>query len=184
MALIAILFIIWFIFLFIYPKRTLTIGFVAVGIGALLLYIFLAVLASYSNSNQPNSTGTYLASQTKINANQVVITNPGLKDNYGSYVLTGEIQNNSDYELSGLYLIIKAYDCPTNNITPDCLTIGEDDNVYVSVNIPAGQVRQINGTNSGGYVTSTNFVNVNLSNMPTVKNQFMWSYQITRAINI
>lgn len=145
------------IFWFVFPpfrKFILVIGglFILI-IGGFILY------SSYQES----------ASKSLIPASQVQLTNLRLgTDSIGSKELYGEVQNNSDKELLDVYLKLTAYDCPESSITPSCSTIGQDDYVsVVSGVIPPHQVRAI----SGAYVS--------FYNLPTVKGNFLWSYEIT-----
>ena len=114
---------------------------------------------------------TYLIernAKSMISADQVEMTELKLWAQYASsWSISGKIKNNSAHILDGLTMKITAYDCPTNLVTPECETIGEDPEVYVSVTVPSGQVRQLDR----GYIS--------LNNMPTVKNTFLWTYELT-----
>ena len=109
------------------------------------------------------------ASKSLIPRSQIQLKNLRLgTDNIGEKELYGEVQNNSDKELLDIYLKITAYDCPESSITPSCTTIGQDDSVSVVQGvIPPHQVRAI----SGAFVS--------FYNMPSVKGNFLWSYEIT-----
>ena len=91
------------------------------------------------------------------------------------YLSSPQVKNNSDHELTGMNMTVTAYDCPTSSITSNCETIGQDTNVDIYIDVPAHQVRAMNSNN--GYVT--NGGSVSLYNMPRLKGQFLWSYDVT-----
>lgn len=150
---IALTIVFWFIFP---PFRK----FILV-VGGLFVLLIVGLIL---NSNYQES-----ASKSLIPTSQIQLTNLRLvNDNIGEKELYGEVRNNSDKELLDVYLKITAYDCPESSITPSCTTIGQDDSVSaVSGIIPPHQVRVI----SGAFVS--------FYNMPSVKGNFLWSYEIT-----
>ena len=101
-----------------------------------------------------------------INVDQLELTDLTLGQQYSSWGITGKIKNNSSYILEYLILKVTAYDCPTDVIDVNCEIVGEDDGVHLSVTVPPGQLRKI----GSGYVS--------FFNMPTVKNKFVWSYEV------
>jgi hypothetical protein len=126
--------------------------------------LIVLVIAWFIFSSQHNEE----VAKTLISKDQIEINNLRLGQQYSSsYQLTGEAKNNSSHELTGITFTVKAFDCPSNVITSDCTVIGQDNNVYVYIDIPSNQVRQIDSA----YVS--------LSNMPQVKGQFLWSYEIS-----
>jgi len=88
------------------------------------------------------------------------------RGDYSSDDLFGEVSNNSEYDLTGIYISVKAYDCPEKSITADCRVIGEDANVKLSVNVPPRQSRAIRETS------------VYLGNMPAIRGNFLWTFDI------
>ncbi len=114
----------------------------------------------YSDNHQQQ------VAKTLIPINQIQLTNVRLgQGNFRE--LSGEARNNSSYELTGINLVVKAFDCPTDSITADCVTIGQDNNVSIYIDVPPNQVRGI----SSAYVS--------LNDMPPIKGRFLWSYDIT-----
>ncbi len=146
---------IFIVFWFVFPpfrKFALIVG------GIIVLGILLLIF--WSDQQQQ-------AAKSLIPTNQIAISNLQLGQQYGSYALSGEVTNNSDHELTGITLDVKAYDCPGSSITSNCTTIGEDQSAYFFTNIPSGQERSI----------SDSFVS--FGDMPPVQGQFLWSYTIT-----
>jgi hypothetical protein len=104
-------------------------------------------------------------SKSLISPDDIELKNLSLRSLNDSYLLYGEIKNNSEYNLTSITLEFTAYDCPTDEITPDCEIIGEDE-VYSFVIVPAGQVREIDGAYLSFY------------NMPTVKGSFQLEHKV------
>jgi len=129
-------------------------------LGGLLIIIVVGLLLIWASDSHSESVAKSL-----IPFNQVQINGIRLINNYGSYHAYGEVKNLSKYELTGLTLMIKAYDCPSMNITADCEVIGQDGNVSPFINIPSGQTRSFDAY-------------VSLANMPEVRGNFVWSYDI------
>lgn len=123
--------------------------------------IVLVIIGFILNSKHEESV-----SKSLIPISQVQLNNLHLVQEYSSYMLTGEVKNNSSYDLFDVYLKVAAYDCPESSITHSCTTIGQDNNVSISVNIPPNQVRAID------------HAYVSLYSMPKVKGTFLWSYEI------
>ncbi len=145
-------------------------GKFAIGIGILIILAIAYFIFSSQHEQEVR--------KTLINKDQIELT--GLTLRTGSisnyyYLSAPAIKNNSSHELTGMTMVVKAYDCPGSSITPECSVIGEDNNVDIYVDVPAGQTRAIN--NDGGYVT--NGGSVSLNNMPRVNGQFLWSYDIS-----
>ena len=136
--------------------------FSLVCIGIIIL-VFVIIISS-SNHKQE-------IAKSLISIDQIQLTNLTLNKSSMSYQLSGQVKNNSNYELEDITLAVTAYDCPTNTITSDCITIGQDNNVSTYVNIPSNQVRALNDVTY-----------VNLDNMPPVKGMFLWSYKIVGTI--
>ncbi len=64
----------------------------------------------------------------------------------GSYQIIGVVKNlSTKHTLSSIGFAVTAYDCPTDEVNDGCETIGEDD-AYVSVNAPPGQMRSFEGS--------------------------------------
>lgn len=150
---IALIIVFWFVFP---PFRVFILivgGILVVGIIVILLW----------------TGGEQQAAASLISPSQIVFNNVRLSQQNGFYNLTGAVQNNSSHELTGVTLDVKAYDCPTNTITSDCATIGEDTNVDILITVPAGQIREI--TNDDDFVS--------LYDMPPIRNIFLWNYSIT-----
>lgn len=131
----------------------------ALVVGGLIVLVIVGFIL-YSNHQESVSKSLILISQVQLN-------NLRLGQEYSSYKLTGEVKNNSSHDLFDVYLKVTAYDCPESSITPSCITIGQDDNVNISVNVPPNQVRAID------------YAYVSLYSMPKVKGTFLWSYEIT-----
>jgi len=140
----------------------------AIGIAVLIVLVIAYFIFSSQHDQEVR--------KTLITKDQIELTNLNLKtgsiSNY--YYLTAGIKNNSTHELTGINLTVKAYDCPGTSITSNCEIIGQDDNVDISVDVPANQVRAINSDNY-----AVNGGSVSLDSMPRVKGQFLWSYDIT-----
>lgn len=160
MALLIVIFIFICIFIFLLCKFPI---FRVVG-GILALVIAITI----SNSN-----AKFKESKSLIPANQIEISNLNLKKlDDGNYYLTGEVKNNSAYELQEITFAVKAYDCPRSTIMSDCVVVGEDDNASAyNLDVPPGQVR------------SPNYgVSVRLDNMPQIRGNFLWSYDVVQTI--
>jgi hypothetical protein len=99
--------------------------------------------------------------KTLIPSNQIELINLKL----GSYRITGEVKNNSQHTLTGVDLLVKAYDCPSSAITTECITIGED-KVSFFATVPPSQLRAVDSS-------------VYWSNLPSIKGVFLWSYDVT-----
>lgn len=103
-----------------------------------------------------------------IPISQVQLSGLALKHDYSSYSISGEIRNNSNSLLTDITATVKAYDCPENIINSSCTVIGEDDYVnLLTGTVPPNQVRAIDNAYVSFY------------NMPTVKGNFLWAYEIT-----
>lgn len=83
-----------------------------------------------------------------------------------SYSLSGEVKNNSKYDLGSVTLELLAYDCVSDFIDQSCQTIG-DTKVPLFAGAPPNQIRSI----SSSYVS--------FDNMPSVKNNFLWKYEVS-----
>lgn len=103
-----------------------------------------------------------------ISADQLELTDFNLSQTYSSWNIKGQIKNNSSYSLEGITLKVRAYDCPTESTGPGCEIVGEDDDVSMYISVPPGQIRQ----------TDTY---VSLYNMPSIKNHFVWAYDIVEV---
>lgn len=102
-------------------------------------------------------------SKTLITADQLEFREFSSVD--GLNTLSGEVKNNSDYELTSMILEITAFDCPTPEVTADCETVGQDTQ-YVFVDIPPKQVR------------NTGKIFVSFDDMPKIKGTFFWNYSV------
>lgn len=140
--------------------------FVLIGGGIIVLLIVIFFWWTISDSNDKQKVA-----QSLIQPNQIEATNLTMKKGFSLYQLSGEIKNNSSYELTDLTFAIKAYDCPSDTITNDCTIIGQDDDVSTYIDVPPNQVRAINDATY-----------VNLDNMPAVRGNFLWSYSIVKTI--
>ena len=147
-----------FVFILIkYPKFRKV---VLAGIALIVVGIFLYIGNGKLQENR---------SRNLIPFDQVQIDNFRLKRDDSSSKLSGEITNKSAYDLTDVFIKVTAYDCPGDKITKDCRVIGEDDDVDLSVSVPSGQVRAL--SEYGNYVY--------LGNMPPIKGNFYWTYDIT-----
>ena len=140
--------------------------FAFIGGGIVVLIIALIITWSVSDSNQKQKVAKSL-----IPINQIELTNLRLSKGFSLYQLSGEVKNNSAYELQDITLAVKAYDCPGNTITGDCTIVGEDDNVSTYIEVPPNQVRSLNDVTY-----------VNLDNMPSIRGNFLWSYGLVSTI--
>lgn len=131
----------------------------ALVVGGLIVLVIVGFIV-YSNHEES-------VSKSLIQPSQIQLINLRLGQQYSSYQLSGEVKNNSTHTLFDVYLKVTAYDCPTSEITPSCTTIGQDNNVNISVNVPSNQVRAID------------YAYVSLYQMPQVKGTFLWAYEIT-----
>jgi hypothetical protein len=145
------------LFLFLFPafrKIALIAGAIII-----VIIIILIVVNDYQQK----------AAKSLIPISKIQVSNLTLRRDFGdSYVINGEIRNNSNSNLTGLVATVKAYDCPGFTIDSNCIIIGEDDHVNLLLlgNVPSNQVRAIDDT----YVS--------FSNMPAVKGNFLWAYEI------
>ena len=147
-------------------------------ISVLVLIAVVAIIAAASGS-QPKSTAavdnaTTASVETTIPIGQVELTNLQLKKSFIDYDLTGEATNNATVPVSDIDLTVEAYDCPGSAIDSSCTHIGETTAVLIVQGsmlgkIPPGQTREVEDSF------------VNLSGMPPVKGNFIWSYTVTNV---
>src|SRR5450830_312982 len=147
--------VLFIVFWFIFPTFRILVLAVA---GIIVLFVVGFIV----NSNHKESVQKSLIPISQVQLNDIRLTH----DSY-SYELKGEVKNSSAYKLLDIYIKVTAFDCPELSITPTCTTIGQDDNVGISLNIPPNQLRAIN------------YAHVNFSDMPKIKGNFLWSYEIT-----
>jgi Tfp pilus assembly protein PilE len=88
---------------------------------------------------------------TIVPASQIEIRNPSLTPEqfYGSisndFTFAASAKNKSKYKVTALRLNVTALDCPTQDAkATDCDIVGRSVGIF-DANIPAGEVRQING---------------------------------------
>lgn len=124
--------------------------------------IILIIIWFISDSNQKQK-----AAKSLIPLNEVMLSNLKLSKESSLYQLSGEVKNNSPYQLEDITLSVKAYDCPGSTITNDCTIVGEDNDVSNYIVVPPNQVRSLN-----------NATYVNLYNMPPLRGNFLWSYEL------
>jgi Tfp pilus assembly protein PilE len=101
---------------------------------------------------------------TIVPASQIEIRNPSLAPEqfYGSisndFTFAASAKNKSRYKVTALRLNVTALDCPTQDAKiTDCDIVGRSIGTF-DANIPAGEVRQINGKFSMPGVPKTNGV--------------------------
>jgi Tfp pilus assembly protein PilE len=101
---------------------------------------------------------------TIVPASQIEIRNPSLAPDqfYGSisndFTFAASAKNKSKYKVTALRLNVTALDCPTQDAkTTDCDIVGRSTGTF-DANIPAGEVRQINGKFSMPSVPKANGV--------------------------
>lgn len=140
--------------------------FSIVVVGAIVLLAIIIIWWTVSDSNNKQKIAKSL-----IPIDQIELSNLKLNKGFSLYELSGEVKNNSNYELIDITLAVKAYDCPGYTITDECIIVGEDDNVSTYIDVPSGQVRSLN-----------NVTDVNLDNMPPIKGNFLWSYSLVGTI--
>ena len=154
--------------------NTQTKTWVWIGIAVVILIIILS--SSGQNSNTSGQSTNQPVQPQGISISQVQIENLQLgKMSYGlsGYQLTGKVTNNSSTPFQGIDMTIEAYDCPGETINSDCTHIGENKNVLVLVEgnsygeFPPNQVREAQA------------VAVDLSGMPPIQGNFLWSYTVT-----
>ena len=83
------------------------------------------------------------------------------------------VNGSSEFTLTGIDIDVKLYDCATNTTPYDeCFTIGEDDG-YVRITAPPGQLRDFKAT----YL---------FNNLPEVTGVQRWEYTVvgTRALDV
>ena len=136
-----------------------------------IIFILGGILALVIVISISSSNAKFAKSKSLIPANQIEVSNLSLNKGYSLYQLSGELKNNSAYELQDITFAVKAYDCPSSTITNDCTVVGEDDNVSTYIDVPPGQVRSLNDVTY-----------VNLDNMPSIRGTFLWSYNIVGTI--
>jgi hypothetical protein len=101
---------------------------------------------------------------TLIKPSEIALTDVTMdRDGVGS-TLKATVRNTSMHALESLSLHIKAFDCPGQEVSAECDTIG-DQTVSAYVPTPPGQVRSISE-----YVF--------FANMPKARN-FKWTYAVT-----
>ena len=136
-----------------------------------VIFILGGILALVVIISITSSNAKFAKSKSLIPASQIEVSNLRLSKGYSLYQLSGEIKNNSAYELQDITFAVKAYDCPGSTITSDCTVVGEDDAVSTYIDVPSGQVRSLNDVTY-----------VNLDNMPSIRGTFLWSYDIEGTI--
>ncbi|MEX0931849.1 MAG: hypothetical protein WDZ88_03820 [Candidatus Paceibacterota bacterium] len=122
----------------------------------LFVVVVIGLLVYFENNKEFEPT---------ISIDDVEIRNEYLKlREFPYWTFVGEAKNNSSTTVDSLSFKIRAYDCPTDTVGPDCEIIGEEVvNTYVT--IPEGQVRR--------------FVDmVTFTDMPVPKNEFKWAYEL------
>lgn len=142
------------------------------GVGAVILLIVVAFWWIYVSSSNEQKAAESLISPAQLELINLQLFRPS-SGGYGyvtssGYNLTGEIKNNSSHTLTSANVAISAYDCPSDTIDAQCETIGESD-VYLSITVPPHQRRSI--TNETAY----------FNDMPSIKGNFLWSYEITET---
>ena len=112
-------------------------------LGALAL-VALAGLGLYLASRQEEKNRE--ARESKIPHSMVVLEDVQIINEYGSTKLTGTVKNNSADDIDYLTASLELFDCP-NEDTPvnQCLSIGKDDDIYLSVEVPAHSARSFDG---------------------------------------
>jgi len=102
----------------------------------------------------------------RIKPTEIELTDLSMWNSYGtSYQVGGKVRNLSPhYTVSRITLKISAYDCPGDEITPQCDVIG-DQTVSAYLGVPPGQVRSLDEY-------------VYFSNMPASVRNFRWSYYL------
>lgn len=110
------------------------------------------------------------AREHKIPHNMVALEDVRMVTEYGSTKLTGTVKNNSPFDIDYLTASLELFDCPTTETPVDrCLSIGKDDDIYLSVEVPAHSARSFDG-----FVTLTNVAPVkgvqkSIYNLATVR---------------
>lgn len=90
----------------------------------------------------------------------------------GLQSLSAVVKNNSKlHDLDEIRINITAYDCPLGDPVNwvKCETIGQDDS-YFWTDIPAGQVRKVEGS-------------VFFGAMPPIKGRFVWTYDVSEILS-
>ena len=142
------------------------------GVGAVILLIVIAIGWMYVSSSNEQKAAESLISPAQLELINLELFRPTSSGGYPpppGWNLTGEIKNNSNHTLTFAEVAITAFDCPEDTLTPQCETIGESD-VYLGISdVPPHQRRSI-----------TN-VTVYFNDMPAIKGNFLWSYEITET---
>lgn len=108
------------------------------------------------------------ASLTRIAADEIVLQDLSLSNSYSSYKIAGRLKNMSrEYAVDWLSLKVSMHDCPSEQYSASCVTIGEGTMSYSSP-VPPGQARDFNE-----YVSFDN-----ASFKPT--GNLVWTYAVDR----
>jgi hypothetical protein len=140
-----------FVWLLIVSPRFRVAAIVVVGGLAAIIFFYI------SSENQRQAKSHTLITPSQLDLNGVTLS--GRSDFWD---INGTIKNNSAHTLTGLTLKVTVSDCAS-----DCIVVGEDDSVYVSVTVPPSQLRTFHAS-------------VYFNNMPTPK-KLSWNYQFVET---
>jgi hypothetical protein len=94
------------------------------------------------------------------------------------FKLKGQVTNNSNTSFEGINITVNAYNCPGSTISSNCSHVGQTtwpellvDDGGTGGSFPPNQVREAVA------------VAVNLSGMPPIHGNFLWSYSVTGFYN-
>jgi hypothetical protein len=129
-------------------------GVVAVVLG-LIVVIFVA-----------NQRQSKKEARERIPASELEFDGMTLTTEYGSHKIGGRIKNNSQkYTLTAIGITVTLQDCENQRIPSSCVTIGEDKDHDIPVDVPPGQIRDV-----------SNYIFVG-DTKP--KGKLVWNYAIT-----
>ncbi len=126
--------------------------------------ILLAALLFYflSPNDQQNQQANALSEQ-------LVLSQSSIDIGYANgFVLKARAQNNHASEtVQSIFIRSRLADCPTATSSPECLTIGEEQNL-VKVRIPARQARDF-------------IINLKLKSLSPIQGAAVWTHDIVSA---
>lgn len=76
----------------------------------------------------------------------MVLSNVSVQNDYGSEKLVSTVRNDSIYDIDSMVFSYEIYDCPKEETLVElCLSIGKDNNIYLSGAVPSHSARSFDG---------------------------------------
>lgn len=131
--------------------------------GGIVAAALLGGLSYYILATDPEPR----AEMRRIDVVDVTLSDVELEIGIRTSELSGRVINGSEnYDLTGVLLTVKLFDCPgADSDLSDCYTIGEDDG-EARVTVPPGQLRD--------FTASLLFIG-----LPEVTGEFRWTHEVT-----